>query len=116
MAGGSTGAPRDVRLGDVGSPDPVEIARRWNCAGPDPTLCATIGRSADGTVDIDLVRDGPHGLIAGTTGAGKSELLRTLVVSLAAAVSPEHLSFVLIDFKGGATFDTCTGCPTPSGS
>ncbi len=88
-----------------------EIARRWNCAGPDPTLCATIGRSADGTVDIDLVRDGPHGLIAGTTGAGKSELLRTLVVSLAAAVSPEHLSFVLIDFKGGATFDTCTRLP-----
>ena len=90
---------------------PIEIARRWNSAGPDPTLCATIGRSADGTVDIDLVRDGPHGLIAGTTGAGKSELLRTLVVSLAAAVSPEHLSFVLIDFKGGATFDTCIRLP-----
>ncbi len=111
MAGGSMGAPRDVRLGDVGSPDPVEIVRRWNRAGPDPTLCATIGRSADGTVDVDLVRDGPHGLIAGTTGAGKSELLRTLVVSLAAAVSPEHLSFVLIDFKGGATFDTCARLP-----
>ena len=111
IAGVSTCTPRDVRLGDVGSHDPVEIARRWNRAGPDPTLRATIGRSADGTVDIDLVRDGPHGLIAGTTGAGKSELLRTLVVSLAAAVSPEHLSFVLIDFKGGATFDVCTRLP-----
>ncbi len=111
VAGGSTGGPRDVRLGDFGSPDPAAIARRWSQSGPDPTPAATIGRSADGSVEIDLVRDGPHGLIAGTTGAGKSELLRTLVVSLAAAVSPEHLSFVLIDFKGGATFDTCTRLP-----
>ena len=111
LAGGSTGAPRDVRLGDMCSADPADIARRWMRSGPDPALAATIGRSADGTVEIDLVRDGPHGLVAGTTGAGKSELLRTLVVALAAAVSPEHLSFVLVDFKGGATFDTCTRLP-----
>jgi S-DNA-T family DNA segregation ATPase FtsK/SpoIIIE len=67
--------------------------------------------SADGLIDIDLVRDGPHGLIAGTTGAGKSELLRTLVVSLAAHVSPDHLTMVLVDFKGGSTFDACARLP-----
>ena len=111
LASRSTGLPRSVRLGDIGSDDAGDIARRWTCAGPDPRVRATIGRSADGVVDIDLVRDGPHGLIAGTTGAGKSELLRTLVVSLAAEVSPDHLSFVLIDFKGGATFDTCARLP-----
>ena len=44
--------------------------------------------TADGVVEIDLVRDGPHALIAGTTGSGKSELLRTLVASLAAGAVP----------------------------
>lgn len=47
---------------------------------------------------------GPHGLCLGSTGSGKSELLRTLVVGLAATHSPEDLNFVLVDFKGGATF------------
>ena len=106
------GAPSDVRLGDLLGPvDARAIARRWSQGGSDPAPAALIGRSADGVVEIDLVRDGPHGLIAGTTGAGKSEFLRTLVVSLAARVSPEHLSFVLIDFKGGATFDACALLP-----
>ncbi|MFI9603653.1 type VII secretion protein EccCb [Streptomyces sp. NPDC052043] len=47
---------------------------------------------------------GPHGLCVGTTGSGKSELLRTLVLGLAVTHSPETLNFVLVDFKGGATF------------
>ena len=56
-------------------------------------------------------RDGPHALIAGTTGSGKSELLRTLVASLAAGASPDDLTFVLIDYKGGSTFDACADLP-----
>ncbi|MDR9452280.1 MAG: FtsK/SpoIIIE domain-containing protein, partial [Acidimicrobiia bacterium] len=60
---------------------------------------------------VDLVSDGPHGLIAGTTGSGKSELLRSLIVSLAAAVSPDHLNFALIDYKGGSAFDACARLP-----
>jgi hypothetical protein len=47
---------------------------------------------------------GPHGLVIGATGSGKSELLRTLVLGLAATHSPEKLNLVLVDFKGGATF------------
>ena len=75
------------------------IARRWQAGGADPAPLAPLGTSVDGRVDVDLVRDGPHGLIAGTTGAGKSELLRTLVLSLAASVGPEHLNFVLVDYN-----------------
>lgn len=107
-AGPTAGLVQSLQLRDLrGLPDAATIARRWRANGQDPALAATIGLSHDGTVEIDLVRDGPHGLVAGTTGAGKSELLRTLIVSLAARVSPDHLSFVLIDFKGGSTFDAC---------
>jgi S-DNA-T family DNA segregation ATPase FtsK/SpoIIIE len=47
---------------------------------------------------------GPHGLVVGATGSGKSELLRTLVAGLAATHPPDQLAFVLVDFKGGAAF------------
>ena len=60
---------------------------------------------------IDLCRDGPHVLVGGTTGSGKSEFLRTLVTSLAIASPPEEVTFVLVDFKGGAAFGPCAGLP-----
>ena len=73
---------------------------------PRPSACP---RTA--SLSLDLVRDGPHGLVAGTTGAGKSELLRTLVAGLAARSSPDHCTFVLVDFKGGSAFDRCARLP-----
>lgn len=54
---------------------------------------------------------GPHGVLVGATGSGKSEVLRTLVLSLALSHSPDQLNFVLIDFKGGATFAGMDGMP-----
>jgi S-DNA-T family DNA segregation ATPase FtsK/SpoIIIE len=108
------GVPANVSLADL---EPVAddastvIARRWMQAGRDPAPIARRGLSGDGIVDVDLARDGPHGLVAGTTGAGKSELLRTLVVSLAARASPDHLTMILVDFKGGSTFDACARLP-----
>src|SRR5699024_10185981 len=64
---------------------------------------------------LDLVRDGPHGLVAGTTGAGKSELLQTLVLSLALTHPPTRLAFVLLDHKGGAGFGPCLTLPHVAG-
>lgn len=91
--------------------DAIAVAARWRCGGRDVAPAAPIGLTGDGVVEIDLVQDGPHALIAGTTGSGKSELLRTLVVSLAAAASPEQVTFVLVDYKGGSTFDACVDLP-----
>jgi DNA segregation ATPase FtsK/SpoIIIE, S-DNA-T family len=111
---GVAGTPADVSLAllePVGTDAAATIARRWRHAGPDPAPVARLGMSADGIVDVDLVRDGPHGLVAGTTGSGKSELLRTLVVSLAAQVGPDHVTMILVDFKGGSTFDVCALLP-----
>ena len=62
--------------------------RRGSRAVRDPAPRTVIGVAGDGVVDIDLVRDGPHALMAGTTGAGKSELLRSLVAGLAVALQP----------------------------
>ncbi|WP_374693994.1 type VII secretion protein EccCa [Gordonia rubripertincta] len=73
-------------------------------------LRVPIGYSASGTpVEIDIKEAaeggmGPHGLCIGATGSGKSEFLRTLVLSMLASHSPEALNLVLVDFKGGATF------------
>ena len=70
-----------------------------------------VGEGAQGRVHVDLVRDGPHALVAGTTGAGKSELLQTLVCSLALGNRPDELAFVLVDYKGGAAFRELADLP-----
>ena len=77
----------------------------------DGRLVAPIGVAGTDQVVVDLVADGPHALIAGTTGSGKSEMLRTLVSSLACRHSPERLNFVLIDYKGGAAFTGLEALP-----
>ncbi len=92
--------------------DPVSIAAGWRSAAVDAVPACPLGRTGgDARVDLDLVADGPHGLVAGTTGAGKSELLRSLVTGLACRVPPEQLSMVLVDYKGGAAFDSCARLP-----
>ena len=71
-----------------------------------------LGIGTDGApVVLDLVADGPHVLVAGTTGSGKSELLRSFVLGLAARRSPQDLAFVLVDFKGGASLGACAALP-----
>lgn len=105
------GIPQNVSLIELTSTDASAIAATWLAGGADPAPRAAIGVAADGVVDVDLVRDGPHALVAGTTGSGKSELLRSLVAGLAVGSSSDHLNFVLIDYKGGATFDAFADLP-----
>jgi S-DNA-T family DNA segregation ATPase FtsK/SpoIIIE len=108
----AAGLPDSARLLDVLRLEPPRaeaIAARWN-AGGRSTL-AMIGESYDGPFGIDIRKDGPHGLIAGTTGAGKSELLQSLVASLAVANRPDEMTFVLVDYKGGSAFSECVRLP-----
>ncbi|WP_457252428.1 FtsK/SpoIIIE domain-containing protein [Pedococcus sp. P5_B7] len=88
---------------------PATIARTWS-RGPESTS-VPIGHTGEAAFRVDLASDGPHVLVAGTTGAGKSELLRTLVASLVVQHRPEHLSLVLVDYKGGAAFRECSPLP-----
>lgn len=110
--------PSAVRLIDVlGSAervdDPGWVVRRWagSAGGVGSSLSAVVGVDGDGGFVIDLVADGPHGLVAGTTGAGKSEFLQTLIASLAVSYRPDELGFVLIDYKGGSAFGACESLP-----
>lgn len=98
-------------LGLLGPSSAESIAEQWVGRPVDAPPVATVGVSDDAAFSIDLVHDGPHALVAGTTGSGKSELLRTLVLSLAASCPPDQLNFVLIDFKGGGAFDAVDQLP-----
>jgi S-DNA-T family DNA segregation ATPase FtsK/SpoIIIE len=94
-------------IADVESFDPRPF---WAARPAADRLRVPIGIDEDGaTVELDIKEsaqggNGPHGVLIGATGSGKSELLRTLVLSMAITHSSETLNFVLVDFKGGATF------------
>lgn len=75
------------------------------------SLAAVVGQGPDGPSVIDLRVHGPHALVGGTTGAGKSEFLQSWIMSMAAGISPDRLTFLLVDYKGGAAFAECTDLP-----
>ena len=116
-AGASTQQLELVEL--LGLPDvrDVDFASGWAGRLERDRLRVPIGQAVDGSpVVLDLKESaqqgmGPHGLIIGATGSGKSEVLRTLVLALALRHSPEALNFLLIDFKGGATFAGMSDMP-----
>ena len=109
---GDAALPPSARLLEVLSmedPSVAAISARWT-ASPRSTR-AVVGYSLDGPFALDLVQHGPHGLVAGTTGSGKSEFLQTVVASLAVANRPDGMNFVLVDYKGGAAFKDCVDLP-----
>ncbi|MFC8503529.1 FtsK/SpoIIIE domain-containing protein [Pedococcus sp. NPDC057267] len=115
VAGGAS-LPERLSLATVtgtDSWDAGQLAARW---GSHPAVTAVpVGAGPDGAFVLDLAGDGPHVLVGGTTGSGKSELLRTLVASLAVHHRPDRLSLVLVDYKGGAAFRECADLPHVSG-
>jgi S-DNA-T family DNA segregation ATPase FtsK/SpoIIIE len=119
VAADETTIPASARLLDVLGLEPptaAAISARWAASSPRSTASPgstafPIGVSLDGPIALDLRRDGPHGLIAGTTGAGKSELLQSIVASLATVNRPDAMTFVLIDYKGGSAFADCIALP-----
>lgn len=110
--GGILGVP------DVAQLDPNDT---WRERAVGDFLRVPIGIGpTGGAVLLDLKESafggmGPHGLVVGATGAGKSEMLRTLVASLVIGHSPEHLALLLVDFKGGATFADTDHLPHSAG-
>ncbi|GAA1928962.1 type VII secretion protein EccC [Nocardioides lentus] len=100
-------------LGDVRG---FETTGAWRPRPARDRLRVPIGRGDGGLISLDIKESaqqgmGPHGLVIGATGSGKSEFLRTLVLGLALTHSPEQLNMVLVDFKGGATFAGMTDMP-----
>lgn len=88
----------------VGNVDSLEIMNHWRTNISEKSLAAPIGIKAGGEVfelDIHEKYHGCHGLVAGTTGSGKSEFLQAYILSMMINYSPNEVAFVLVDFKGG---------------
>jgi len=121
--------PRSVSMvslfGAAECDDPQVVLTRWQENGtlvprdgsaPRPRerasdLTARVGHAGTEPFTLDLRAHGPHALVGGTTGSGKSEFLQAWVLALAHANSPDRVTFLFVDYKGGAAFAQCTQLP-----
>ena len=88
----------------VGKVEHLNLLKRWADSDPTRSLAAPVGVGTDGELfmlDLHEKRQGPHGLVAGMTGSGKSEFIITYILSMAVNFSPDEVAFLLIDYKGG---------------
>ncbi len=103
--------PDYVRLTDILGVDHSVEALTTAWSDPPSGCRSVLGVAETGPMRVDFLTDGPHALVGGTTGAGKSELLRSMIVSMAAFYGPDRVTFVLVDFKGGGAFDVFQDLP-----
>ncbi len=98
---------------NIFSVDDINLKSRWEQSQVFKSMAAPIGVSKTGIVSLDLhdKAHGPHGLVAGTTGSGKSELLQTYILSMITLFHPYEVAFVIIDFKGGGMVNQFKGLP-----
>ncbi|PJJ73267.1 S-DNA-T family DNA segregation ATPase FtsK/SpoIIIE [Diaminobutyricimonas aerilata] len=125
----SSDLPRSVSLltllgTDLGA-EPRAAVERWtqnnsihDRSGRPPvqrkragTLRALVGQSSPDAMHLDLRTQGPHALVGGTTGSGKSEFLQAWVLGMAAEYSPDRVTFLFVDYKGGSAFAECVNLP-----
>lgn len=93
-----------LEMYNVGKIEQLNIVNRWQLNDPTTSLQAAVGVHKNGDLfklDLHEKADGPHGLIAGSTGSGKSEFIITYILSMAVNYHPDEVQFVLIDYKGG---------------
>ncbi|WP_410771623.1 type VII secretion protein EssC [Fontibacillus sp. BL9] len=116
-SGGNFSLPSSLSLLDMlqaKTTGEVDLLSRWTRNKPFMGMSVPIGAKAGGTLfhlDMHETGHGPHGLVAGTTGSGKSELLQSIIISLAINYHPQDVVFVLIDYKGGGMADIFQGMP-----
>jgi S-DNA-T family DNA segregation ATPase FtsK/SpoIIIE len=105
--------PTRVRLLDmlgIDTPTPDDVLAQWE-QGDGPQTRVVLGADANGATYVDLAKQGPHTMLGGATGAGKSILMQTLVTSLLLSNKPDEMNLVLVDFKGGSAFLPFENCP-----
>ncbi|MDM7830220.1 FtsK/SpoIIIE domain-containing protein [Cellulomonas edaphi] len=120
--------PRSIGFLELAGPEIADrtpaVLERWRetgsvLAGTPPSagrrhdagLRALVGLGSAGQLVLDLRAQGPHALVGGTTGSGKSEFLQAWVLGMAAAHGPDRVTFLLVDYKGGAAFADCVRLP-----
>ncbi|MBQ9991576.1 MAG: type VII secretion protein EssC [Lachnospiraceae bacterium] len=98
----------------IQSPEELDVLERWKKNRTYESIKALVGQKAGGAdcyLDVHEKYHGPHGLVAGTTGSGKSETLQTYMLSLAINYSPDDIGFFVIDYKGGGMANLFEGLP-----
>jgi S-DNA-T family DNA segregation ATPase FtsK/SpoIIIE len=107
--GGIGGVCHLVEIDGLAGITAEQLVGRWGSMSPH--MIATVGMASELPMHVDLINDGPHGLIGGTSGSGKTEFLKTMFVSLCLNNHPDDLSIVVVDFKGGVDHDAIRPLP-----